>query len=165
MSVREVHWREGDQDLLCRIEESKGRGTFEFSGKQVPFKILGASEIEIDGKRRRFYISRNRESLAVWLDGMTYRFEAVKRTAEHHATATEATGEVRSLMPGKLVQLAVTKGDTVKDKQTVAIMESMKMETPLVAPRSGVVSEIRFKPGDVLEMGELIMTIAPADSE
>jgi biotin carboxyl carrier protein len=66
-------------------------------------------------------------------------------------------------MPGKLVQLAVKEGDTVKEKQTVAIMESMKMETPLTAPQAGVVSEIRFKPGDVVEMGEVVMVISPSD--
>jgi biotin carboxyl carrier protein len=159
MSARELHWRAGTEDALCRIEESNGQGTFEFSGKQVQFKILGASEIEIAGQRHRFYVSRKSGSLTVWLDGSTYRLESVKKGTDSHSTPGQTTGEIRSLMPGKLIQLAVNEGDTVKEKQTVAIMESMKMETPLVAPQAGRVSQVRFKPGDIVEMGEVVMVI------
>jgi len=42
-------------------------------------------------------------------------------------------------------------------------MESMKMETALVAPKAGRVSEVRFKSGDVLEMSEIVVVIG--DSE
>src|SRR5262249_40185598 len=142
-------------------EESNGQGMFEFSGKQVPFKLLGPSEIEIDGKRHRFYVNRNRGSLTVWLDGSTYPLERVKKSSSAHAAPGQATREMRALMPGKLVQLAIKEGDSVKEKQTVAIMESMKMETPLLASQAGVVSEIRFKPGDVVDMGEVVIVIAP----
>jgi biotin carboxyl carrier protein len=38
-------------------------------------------------------------------------------------------------------------------------MESMKMESPLFAPKSGRVSEIHYRPGDVLDMGAIVMTI------
>jgi len=38
-------------------------------------------------------------------------------------------------------------------------MESMKMETPLQAPKAGRVVEVRCQPGQVVEMGELLMAI------
>jgi biotin carboxyl carrier protein len=66
---------------------------------------------------------------------------------------------VRALMPGKLLRLAASVGDTVQEKQQVATMESMKMESPLFAPKTGRVAEIRFKPGDALDMGEILMRI------
>ena len=50
-------------------------------------------------------------------------------------------------------------GDMVSEKQTVAIMESMKMETALYAPQAGRIAEIRCQPGEVVEMGEVIMII------
>jgi biotin carboxyl carrier protein len=43
-------------------------------------------------------------------------------------------------------------------------MESMKMESALLAPKSGRVVEIGFKPGDALDMGEILMRIEDTDS-
>ena len=62
-------------------------------------------------------------------------------------------------MPGKLLRLEVAVGDMVSEKQIVALMESMKMETALYAPQAGRVAEIRCQPGQVVEMGEVIMVI------
>ena len=38
----------------------------------LPFKLLGPHEIEIEGKRHRFYVLHKRDSSTVWLDGRTY---------------------------------------------------------------------------------------------
>jgi len=64
-------------------------------------------------------------------------------------------------MPGKLLQLMVAAGDKVEQKQAVAIMESMKMESTLVASVAGRVAEIRFKAGDLVEMGDVVAVIEP----
>jgi acetyl/propionyl-CoA carboxylase alpha subunit len=159
MSGRELHWRVGDRDVSCRIEESSGRGTFQVSGNALPFHVLDSAHIEISGRRHRFYIIHNRDSATVWLDGRTYHLQRANRARGEQTTTHAVTGEIRALMPGKLLRLAVAVGDTVTEKQTVAIMESMKMESPLVASTSGRVLEIRFKPGDVLDMGEIVMVI------
>jgi biotin carboxyl carrier protein len=159
MSGRELHWRIGDQDVSCRIEESNGRGTFHLSGNALPFRVLDSSHIEIAGKRHRFYVVHDGDSATIWLDGRTYYLQRANKTRAAKIETHAGTGEIRALMPGKLLRLAVAVGDHVIEKQTVAIMESMKMESPLVASKSGRVSEIRFQPGDVLDMGELVMVI------
>ena len=159
MSGRELHWRIGDKDISCRIEESTGRGMFYFSGNTLPFRVLDSSHIEISGRRHRFYAVHDRDSTTVWLDGRTYHLRRANKTRAAQVETHAGTGEIRTLMPGKLLRLAVAVGDHVIEKQTVAIMESMKMESPLVASKAGRVSEIRFQPGDVLDMGELVMVI------
>lgn len=158
MSVRELHWRVGDNDVACRIDEAKGQGTFSVFNTSLPFRILDSSHVEIAGKIHRFYVAHNRDSITVWLDGHTYFLRRAK-TAAVGSAPEAATGEVRALMPGKLLRLSVAVGDSVTEKQPLAIMESMKMENTLVAPVSGKVSEIRFQAGQVVEMGELIMVI------
>jgi acetyl/propionyl-CoA carboxylase alpha subunit len=160
MSTRELHWRIADETIDCRIEETKGQGTFFVSGTSLPFRVLDSSHIEIAGKIHRFYVTHNRDGITVWLDGRTYFLRRAKAAAEIEAAPEADTGEVRALMPGKLLRLSVAVGDNVNEKQPVAIMESMKMESTLVAPVSGKVSEIRFKAGQVVEMGELIMVIS-----
>ena len=123
------------------------------------YRLLDSSHIEINGKRHRFYVIHKRDSSVVWLDGRTYYVAKTRKTTAAAAATGSSAGDVRALMPGKLLRLEVAVGDPVAEKQTVAIMESMKMETALVAPRAGQVSEVRFKSGDVLEMGEVVVVI------
>lgn len=158
MNTRELLWRIGGQEVPCRIEESKGQGTFHISGSAIPFRILGPAQIEISGRRHRFYVLHNRSTTTVWLDGRTYFLERAVQTRDL-GSATHHAGEIRALMPGKLLRVSVQVGDTVAEKQPVAVMESMKMESPLVAPHAGRVSEIRFKPGEVIDMGEVVVVI------
>ena len=159
MSTRELHWLAGEEDVSCRIDESQGAGSFHMSGTTLPFRILDSSHIEISGKRHRFYVVHKHDLSTVWLDGRTYFLKRAKRAIDPPASEGVRGGDVRALMPGKLLRLAVNVGDQVTEKQTVATMESMKMESSLVAPRTGRVSEIRFKPGDVLEMGAVVMVV------
>jgi biotin carboxyl carrier protein len=160
MSMRELHWRVGNDDFACRIEESRGVGTFHVSDVSLPFRILDSSHIEIAGKIHRFHVTHNRETVTVWLDGHTYFLKPATTRADTESSPEAGTGEVRALMPGKLLRLAVAVGDNVTEKQPLAIMESMKMESTLVAPVTGKVSEICFTAGQVVEMGELIMVIS-----
>jgi biotin carboxyl carrier protein len=158
MSGREHHWRAGEQEISCRIDGTTSHGTAHIGGHAYSFRLLDATTIEIAGKQHRFHVLHTRESATVWLDGRT--FELKRATQQKPAeAATAATGDVRALMPGKLLRLSVNVGDTVTAKQTVAIMESMKMESVLVAPITGTVSELRFSAGDVVEMGDVVMVI------
>jgi len=158
MSGREFHWRIGGQDVLCRIEEIQGKGALHVSGQTIPFQQTDATHIEISGRRHRFYVLHRRDTTTVWIDGHTYFLQRANKAADAPA-AGAASGEIRALMPGKLLRVAVAVGDQVTEKQPLAIMESMKMESTLVAPTAGRVAEIRFKPGDVLEMGDLVVVV------
>jgi acetyl/propionyl-CoA carboxylase alpha subunit len=121
------------------------------------YKLLDADHIEIAGRRHRFYVLRGRDSIAVWLDGRTY-YVPLEGNRATHGTASQS-GEVSAIMPGKLLRVNVSVGDTVTEKQIVAVMESMKMETALQAPKGGRVSEIRSRPGQVVDVGEIILVI------
>ena len=59
----------------------------------------------------------------------------------------------------EVVTWFVKVGDTVEEKQTVAIMESMKMESALLAPKAGRVAKIGCQAGQVVDMGEILMVI------
>jgi 3-methylcrotonyl-CoA carboxylase alpha subunit len=60
-------------------------------------------------------------------------------------------------MPGKVIAIHVRPGDTVTPGQALAVMEAMKMEHTLTAPRAGTVAEVLYAVGDqVAEGGELL---------
>jgi len=164
VSSRDLHWRIGDQDIACRIEGSADHGTFHVYGvlgASLPFRFLDSTHVEIGGVRHRFYLIESRDSCTVWIDGRTYELQRAKKAAASQSGGGSVSGEVRALMPGKLLLIAVAAGDAVAAKQPVAIMESMKMESVLLAPIAGRIAEIRFKPDDVVDMGDVVMVIEP----
>src|SRR2546422_8944022 len=122
----------------------------------IPYRLIDATHIEIAGKRHRFYVLRQRESTAIWLDGRTYYLPHVDKTQSPQATSS-AIGEVTALMPGKILRIDVSVGDTVTEKQNLAIMESMKMETTLQSPKVGRVTEIRCQAGQVVDIGDILI--------
>jgi acetyl-CoA carboxylase biotin carboxyl carrier protein len=62
-------------------------------------------------------------------------------------------------MVGKIVSVTVKVGDRVKEDDEVAVLEAMKMEMPIVAPKSGLVKEICVSPGQEVEAEATIALI------
>ena len=160
MTSRELHWELSGKEVAVRIEESKGAGTFHIGEEAIPFRILHRNTLEVRGRRVRFYVTRDGNSSTVWLNGRRYHLQRAGKSPLADTPLPAAANEIKALMPGKLLRIEVAVGDTVSEKQTVATMESMKMETALYAPQSGRIAEIRCRPGQVVEMGEVIMVIA-----
>jgi propionyl-CoA carboxylase alpha chain len=65
-----------------------------------------------------------------------------------------------SPMPGLLAQLRVEDGDSVAEGQPLAVVEAMKMENILRAPRAATVKVIRARPGASLAADEVILEFA-----
>ena len=66
-------------------------------------------------------------------------------------------GRLTAPMPGKVIAFFVKPGDAVIQGQALAVMEAMKMEHTLHAPRDGVVAELLYAVGDqVAEGAELL---------
>ena len=67
--------------------------------------------------------------------------------------------EVRAEMVANVWRVLVSEGDTVEDGDTLVILESMKMEIPVLAETSGVVSKVHVAEGDVIQEDALIAVI------
>ncbi len=66
--------------------------------------------------------------------------------------------EITAPMGGKVLDVKVKIGDSVKEDDEVVIIEAMKMELPIVATGAGTVKEIRCKKGDTIE-ADAVMVI------
>ncbi|HEX3862557.1 MAG TPA: biotin/lipoyl-binding carrier protein [Stellaceae bacterium] len=66
---------------------------------------------------------------------------------------------VRSEIAGSVWKIEVAVGDTVDEDDPLIILESMKMEIPLVAPRAGVVLEIRVTEGEAVAEGDIAVIL------
>jgi 3-methylcrotonyl-CoA carboxylase alpha subunit len=76
------------------------------------------------------------------------------------AESSAKGGRLTAPMPGKVVSFAVKAGDKVTAGQTLAVMEAMKMEHTIAAPKDGVVAEILYAPGDQVMDGAELLKLA-----
>lgn len=77
------------------------------------------------------------------------------------ATAAPAGGEqILSPMPGNILNVNVKVGDAVKKGQVLLILEAMKMENEILAPRDGTVAQVVTSKGAVVETGAPLVVLA-----
>lgn len=63
-------------------------------------------------------------------------------------------------MPGNILAIRVSVGETVVENQVVAVLEAMKMENEIVAPRGGTITAIATSKGNAIDVGEAIVYLA-----
>ena len=68
--------------------------------------------------------------------------------------------EVRAEMVANVWKVVVAEGDTVSDGDTLVILESMKMEIPVLAEGDGTVTTLAVGEGDVVQEGDVIAVIS-----
>lgn len=104
------------------------------------------------------------ESGAIWVAvrGRAVRLERVKPGRGGPAAHQAAADEVRAPMTGLLVDVRTSTGVRVARDDVLAVMEAMKMEYRLVAPRDGIVAEVKGAAGDRVEVGTLVVRLQPA---
>jgi acetyl-CoA carboxylase biotin carboxyl carrier protein len=67
--------------------------------------------------------------------------------------------EIRAEMVANVWKVVVAAGDTVEDGDTLVILESMKMEIPVITETAGTVSALHVAEGDVVQEGDVIAVI------
>jgi acetyl/propionyl-CoA carboxylase alpha subunit/acetyl-CoA carboxylase carboxyltransferase component len=72
---------------------------------------------------------------------------------------------VESPMAGAVVELSVSRGDTVAEGDVILVISAMKMETTIVAPCAGVVAAVQgLNAGDAVAAGQIVAVITPSDT-
>ena len=85
----------------------------------------------------------------------------VKQVQKEAAVAAPAGGELMSApMPGTILEIKVSEGQSVKAGEILVILEAMKMENELAAPVDGIVTKIYTSKGESINAGDSILTIA-----
>ncbi|MDA8236624.1 MAG: biotin/lipoyl-binding protein [Chloroflexi bacterium] len=105
-------------------------------------------EVVVDGWRVEVEVEPERRAL-------------LRERARRGAGAIGAGGpvEVRAIIPGRVVAVAVEPGDAVEAGQQVLVVEAMKMQNELRAPREGTVERVGVAVGATIEVGDLLVVI------
>jgi acetyl-CoA carboxylase biotin carboxyl carrier protein len=67
--------------------------------------------------------------------------------------------EVKAELVGNVWKVEVREGDRVEEDDVLIVLESMKMEIPVMSPSAGIVREIRVKEQDVVQEGQVLAVI------
>jgi urea carboxylase len=102
-----------------------------------------------DGERQRWIASGQAH----------YESEEVAADLGEDAPLGAGLHSIDSHIAGNLWQVQVEAGSTVKAGDVLVILESMKMEIPLLAPRDGVVREVRVQPGSPVRAGQRVVVL------
>ena len=90
--------------------------------------------------------------------------EAHEAELQPAASQDEADpAQLRAAIAGRLLQYSVTAGQPVAAGAELAIVEAMKMEHVIAAPRAGLVQALAAVPGSVVEAGQVLLTLLPLD--
>ena len=185
--MREIYPTEGEV-YRYRLEEREGSFAFELEGSpsspSPPGGGLGwgppsAITLSIEsresgeglcrtesGRTRPFAWAWAGAELHLWLDGDLFVFRRPGQAARSGrrrggASGAETSGDILAPMPGAVLEVPVAEGDRVERNQTVAVMESMKMELVITAPRDGIVRRVAVRPGQQVERGMRLLELAP----
>lgn len=78
--------------------------------------------------------------------------------AQGNAEAWDSEGKIcRSPVMGLVIKVNVEAGQAVEAGELAVVLEAMKMETNLTAPRAGIVKSIHIKPGDPVKVNQLLL--------
>ena len=83
------------------------------------------------------------------------RLRSASATGDH----SDGVAEIKTAMPGKVVRVLLAAGAQVNKGDAILVVEAMKMQNELKAPKAGVVKEIRAAEGSTVGAGEVLATI------
>jgi 3-methylcrotonyl-CoA carboxylase alpha subunit len=121
----------------------------------------GAIDVELEGKRSRATVARRPGALTVFAGERSYVLEFEKPAATEEE---DPSGRLVSPLPGSVIQVLVGSGETVAKGQALMIIEAMKMEHTISAPKRGTVRQIYFSKGEQVAEGAQLIEFEPEEA-
>ena len=146
----------------------KEKGILFLQGKgTIGVRKCEKSEAEpaIDNNEKEFTVTVNGKKYGIELDGKkavvngkTYDFDV--KTGIDKSSGSAGDGQpVKAALPGTVLRVNVSVGDSVAEGDVIAVVEAMKMETEIKSPLTGAIKEVDIEAGDKVKTGDTLVTI------
>jgi len=139
----------GGREIPCALEDGAGKGAYilELSGTRIPMRI-----------------AVDESATFIHFDGRTYEIARTDPADTLDRTASSASrDQLVAPMPGVVVSVSVAPGDAVKEGAPMLLIESMKLETTVTAPRDGIVAEVPFATGESFGGKDVLLRLEPQE--
>ena len=163
MPMEAVAYSAGAQEVQLRYRARRD-GMFRFvvddSERLVRVHTAGDREtdLEIGGRRLRFLVGRLADTWMV--HGSSGNVELLELPRYPVAGDGDLGSGMLAPMPGRVLETQVSEGTEVVKGQLLIVLEAMKMEHRITAPRDGVVAKVHVRADDQVENGQLLVTLA-----
>jgi len=142
------------------VIRSQGGGRYLLEmGSGVTRVILEPSTVVTGGTRRREVLV---DGFRFMVDAESERIAALRERASQGRASSAHAGplQVKAIIPGKVVAVSVKAGDAVTAGQQLLVVEAMKMQNELRAPRDGTIERVGVAVGVNIEIGDLLVVIS-----
>ncbi len=130
-----------------------------FDKDPICFKVdQSAIVVESKGLRRRYGYRNRDEVVVIESPRRSTAFTKVPSIARKEQVAQ---GSLTTKMAGTIIKVSVSIGDRVKVGETIAVIEAMKIEQPIVSPVDGVVEELYVNINQRIDRGVTVVKIGP----
>jgi biotin carboxyl carrier protein len=157
-------------DVTYEIEINEdGRIFVNGEERAVDFRVLREGELYsllLDHQSFEAVVEERDDLHHVLISGDLYEVKVTDERSRRLESAFMAFGDssgemvIRAPMPGLISRIPVVEGQQVLKGETLMILESMKMENELKAPRDGTVHHINISAGDSVEQNKVLVTLA-----
>lgn len=153
-----------DQPTAIDVTKTDSTITVDFNGKKSTFQYRKTSSgyiLEKDGKIFHTNVqSQQGEKVAVNVGEKTLNLiwqdpYAIRSGNSHGGDQ----GEVKAVMPGRVVKILVKQGQEIEINQPLLVLEAMKMENEIKSAKAGKVSNIHVTEGASVESGALLVSV------
>jgi biotin carboxyl carrier protein len=152
----EIEIRPNDQVL---VNGEPVQADFQSVSDQPVYTLL------LNGESFEALVYPSDRGVQVLLHGRLFDFfvedERQRRLRQSSGGVAVQSGEyqLKAPMPGLIVAIPIEEGQEIKSGDDLMILESMKMQNELKAPRDGVINRIRVKPGDNVDQNQVLLTL------
>ncbi|MFA9454776.1 MAG: biotin/lipoyl-containing protein [Candidatus Aminicenantaceae bacterium] len=146
-------------------EKEENRIQVDLNGETFDIRVEYFSPEEyllnINGKVYDVIVSPNSSSYAVCINGKNIHV-GKKSPLQLLGGRSVRSGrrEVKTSMPGRIIEILVQEGEEVEEGQAVLILEAMKMQNEIKSPQPGKIACIGPKTGESVESGALLFVIS-----
>jgi len=137
--------------------------TLGIAGRQYECMLhqVGSGEynLAIGGKTHRVWVVTHRDAVWVHAFGRAFEMEVLDPVERAARTTVGSANTITAPMPGTVVAISVVAGETVKKGQALMLIESMKMQTEILAGRDSTVEAVTVSIGATFDRGARLISL------
>ena len=156
-----------DKTYKISIEKKGEKYSVDFRNNkmEVDCQIISPNclSFEIDGNIQTIYMAEGENKRFIFIQGEQFILQEKEATRAKRKEEESGLAEGKQLicapMPGRILKILVSEGEKVKKKQSLAIVEAMKMEHEIKSTLDGIVKKVNFKENQMVDTEEPIIEL------